>query len=107
MGDLLAAPALALLVVFAAGLLAWVVAAVLAAVGLVHCLVLVCRWLRQRWGINVDELPPNEELPDEEPQAVLWLACHSTACGHMQTRHDAGPDGAVICRACGSPSVRA
>lgn len=97
MGDLLiSAPGLALLAVFAAGLMAWAVAVVLAVLALVHGVVRAYRWLRPRPRWVVDE------LPRREPDPVLWLACHSTVCGHMQTRHDLAPGGTAVCRACGT-----
>ncbi|WP_405799330.1 hypothetical protein [Streptomyces sp. NBC_01506] len=96
------APALALLAVFTAGLLAWSVAVVLAVLALAHGLTRAYRGRRPRPRWVVDELPP-----DKAPDNVLWLACHSTACGHMQTRHDVAPEGAPVCRACGTPAASA
>lgn len=102
MGDLMtSAPALGVLAVFAVGLLAWAVAAVLAVLALVHGLVRLCRSLRRRSRWVVDE------MPGAEPDGLLWLACHSTVCGHMETRHDPAPEGAPVCRACGTPAASA
>lgn len=95
------APALALLAVFAVGLLAWAVAAVLAVLALVHGLVRLYRSLRPRPRWVVDE------PPDGEPDSLLWLACHSTVCGHMETRHDPAPGGPPVCRACRTPAAGA
>lgn len=101
MGDLLTSPpAFALLAVFAVGLLAWAVAFVLAFLALVHGLLCAYRRLRPRRDVN--ELPP-----DVVPEDVLWLACHSTVCGHMQTRQTVTPEGATVCEGCGTPTVSA
>ncbi|MEU0522733.1 hypothetical protein [Streptomyces niveus] len=103
MSDLLMsdAPALALLAVFAVGLLAWLVAFALAVLALVHGLVRAYRWLRPRPRWVVDELAL------AEPDSVLWRSCHSTRCGHMQTRHTVTPEGVAICQGCGASAVSA
>lgn len=33
--------------------------------------------------------------------AAVWLACHTTRCAHLTTRHDETPAG-LVCRGCGT-----
>ncbi|MFE2747358.1 hypothetical protein ACFXKX_24020 [Streptomyces scopuliridis] len=47
---------------------------------------------------------PARPAEDSEPAGAvgeLWLACHTTRCAHMTTRHDLTPAGPV-CRGCGA-----
>ncbi|MFF1961020.1 hypothetical protein ACFVWX_29100 [Streptomyces sp. NPDC058220] len=47
-------------------------------------------------------LPAPETVEDTEAGPVVWLACHTTVCGHLTTRHDMTATGALACRTCGS-----
>ncbi|EST22811.1 hypothetical protein [Streptomyces niveus] len=46
---------------------------------------------------------PARPVEDKPAAAVdeLWLACHTTRCAHMTTRHDRTPAG-LVCRSCGN-----
>ncbi|MFE4649317.1 hypothetical protein [Streptomyces sp. NPDC056707] len=47
------------------------------------------------------------EAEDATPlDSCVWLACHTTQCGHMQTRHDITESGRLVCRGCGQAAVQ-
>ncbi|MFE5658330.1 hypothetical protein ACFQ9H_19335 [Streptomyces sp. NPDC056517] len=53
------------------------------------------------WAARLWPARPTPAAARTEPEAVVWLACHTTRCAHLTTRHDETPDG-LVCRSCGT-----
>lgn len=51
------------------------------------------------WAARVYPAPARPAENRKPAADELWLACHTTRCAHMTTRHDRTPAGPV-CRGC-------
>lgn len=51
------------------------------------------------WPVRRPAAPAHDAAP---AVPVVWLACHSTRCAHLTTRHTRNPDGTATCTGCGN-----
>ncbi|MFF2522286.1 hypothetical protein [Streptomyces liangshanensis] len=94
--DLIILGAVAL--VLCTGVAMWLVAVGAALLGLV-------RWIARL--VRRPALPePEPEHARTDPPPTAYLPCHTPACGHMSTPHDATPTGGLACRDCGRVAVQ-
>ncbi|RDG34666.1 hypothetical protein [Streptomyces corynorhini] len=75
------------------GSLAVLALAVLLVWGAVRAVRTVRRWVRVWWRRPAPPAPP----APGPPVATLYMACHTTVCGHLQTPHAPTGDGGWVC----------
>ncbi|MFI5809288.1 hypothetical protein [Streptomyces sp. NPDC051561] len=55
------------------------------------------------WAVRLRSVRPRPAAAGSPEVVEVWLACHTTTCAHLSTRHDRTPAG-LVCRACGTPN---
>ncbi|MER7833512.1 hypothetical protein [Streptomyces sp. NPDC095602] len=82
------------------GMLALTAIGACAVVVAAGCLALAAIRLLQNLAHRRAARPAPAPAAAAAPGTVAWWPCHTTICGHMQSRHDLTADGRWVCSRC-------